>query len=114
MTKMYSTPWVEPSFEWWSATMAMRRLERERHRSMRKPRHLITLSVDELSAFRAAVIACAAQSEHGMAERLLGQLASLEASGQAVSRLEFVPAATNAPLALRALAHMRRDACRES
>jgi len=69
--------------------------------------HVIQLSVDELSAFRAAVIACAAHSERGTAERLLGQLASLEARGRQVSRLQFVPAAPSAPLALRALAHLR-------
>ena len=70
-------------------------------------RHLIQLGVDELSAYRAAVIACAGRDESRTAERLLGQLASLEPRGPAVSRLQFVPAATSAPLALRALAHLR-------
>ena len=71
-------------------------------------RHLIQLSVDELSAYRAAVIACAGREERRVAERLLGQVASLEPRESAVDRIQFIPAATSAPLALRALAHLRQ------
>jgi hypothetical protein len=86
-----------------------RTAERQRQ-SMHKPRHLIQLRVHELSAYRAAVIACAGQTERGNAERLLGQIASLEAQRQGDGRLQFVPAATSAALASRALAHLRGNA----
>ena len=81
-----------------------------RRESMTHPLHPIHLTVDELSAYRSAVIACAAPSERHTAERLLGQLASLEAAGRAAERLRFVPAAPSAPLAMRALAHLRAGA----
>jgi hypothetical protein len=79
---------------------------------MGERRHLIQLGVDELAAYRAAVIACAGREERRTAERLLGQLASLEPRGPAVSPLQFVPAATSVPLAFRALAHLRASSPR--
>jgi hypothetical protein len=67
----------------------------------------ITLSADELPAFRSAIIACAHPAERERCERLLGQLASLEA-GAAAAAVEFIPGRSTGPLARRALDHMRR------
>jgi hypothetical protein len=78
--------------------------------SMPESRYRIELDADELAAYPAAVIACARRGERRTAERLLGQVASLEARAQPVRRLEFVPAAASAALASRALDHLRRDA----
>jgi hypothetical protein len=74
---------------------------------MAQARQLIQLGADELSAYRAAIVACARREERRVAERLLGQVASLEPNEPAVSQIQFIPAATSAPLALRALAHLR-------
>jgi hypothetical protein len=61
----------------------------------------ITLAPGELPAYRSAVIACAGPGEHERCERLLGQLASLEAQATAAI-LQFVPGPSTAPLARRA------------
>jgi hypothetical protein len=67
----------------------------------------ITLRADDLPAFRSAVIACAHPAEREHCERLLGQLASLEARAPA-AMLEFIPGRTTAQLARRALEHLQR------
>jgi hypothetical protein len=70
----------------------------------------ITLQPDELPTYRAAVIACASTTESASCERLLGQLASLEAAAANGTCLAFIPAARSAALAYRALGALRRDA----
>jgi hypothetical protein len=73
----------------------------------------ITLQMHELPAYRAAVIVCAHADERERCERLLGQLASLEAQGDAaVSQLRFAPPSRSAVLARRALEHLRRSPAR--
>jgi hypothetical protein len=67
----------------------------------------ITLRGDDIAAFRTSVIACAHPSEAEHCERLLGQLASLEARGTA-GTIRFVPGRRTAPLARRALAHLQQ------
>jgi hypothetical protein len=67
----------------------------------------ITLHAADIAAFRASVIACAHPSEAEHCERLLGQLASLEAQGPA-GTIRFVPGGRTAPLARRALAHLQQ------
>jgi hypothetical protein len=79
---------------------------------MPQRQHLIQLGADELSAYRAAIIACARREERRVAERLLGQVASLEPREPAVSQIQFIPPATSTPLALRALAHLREGSRR--
>jgi hypothetical protein len=54
----------------------------------------ITLRADELAGYRAAVIACSRYEERELCERLLGQLASLEAQALAAdpdAELTFAP-----------------------
>jgi hypothetical protein len=70
----------------------------------------ITLQPEELPTYRAAVIACASTAESASCERLLGQLASLEAAAADGTCLAFIPAARSAALAYRALAALRHDA----
>lgn len=65
----------------------------------------ITLAAADVAAFRSAVIACAAPSEQKQCERLLGQLASLEAHA-AGQRLRFIPPRDARALARRAAAHL--------
>jgi hypothetical protein len=67
----------------------------------------LTLKTAELPAFRAAVIACAEPAERRHSERLLGQLASLEAAATE-DELSFAPAAATSGLARRAFAHLSR------
>jgi alpha-D-ribose 1-methylphosphonate 5-triphosphate synthase subunit PhnH len=67
----------------------------------------ITLHADDVPAFRSAIIACARPVERERCERLLGQLASLEAATPAAT-LQFIPARTTALLARRALEHLQR------
>ena len=75
----------------------------------------ITLQPDELPTYRAAVIACASPTESASCERLLGQLASLQAAAADGTCLAFIPAARSATLAYRALAALRHDAdCRHT
>jgi hypothetical protein len=70
----------------------------------------ITLRFDELAAYRAAVIACALPEERERCERLLGQLASVEARAAMPSaRLQFAPGRRTAQLAHRALAMLRDE-----
>jgi hypothetical protein len=54
------------------------------------------------------VISCARPEERDQCERLLGQLASLEARS-AGPTLEFVPGPLSAPLARRAFARLRAE-----
>ena len=69
---------------------------------------MIALRAGELSAFRAAVIACALPHERERCERLLGQVASLEARADGhAAELRFAPSAGSVALARRALAHLR-------
>jgi hypothetical protein len=70
----------------------------------------IIISAADLPAFRAAVIACAEPAERERCERLLGQLASLEAAAPDAT-LRFVPTRATERLAHRAaeqLHHARR------
>jgi hypothetical protein len=71
----------------------------------------ITLTRADVPGFRAAVVASAHAGEGHLSERLLGQLASLEA-GSSAERLAFVPADATASLARRALDHLHRAAGR--
>ena len=66
----------------------------------------ITLRPDELPTFRAAVIACTSTAERESCERLLGQIASLEAA-TSDGRVAFVPPPRSAALAYRAVAVLR-------
>jgi hypothetical protein len=75
----------------------------------------ITLRASELVGYRAAVIACSRPDESGLCERLLGQIASLEAQSVADARdaeLTFAPPAGGAMLAQRALEHLRAQPLR--
>ena len=75
----------------------------------------ITLQPDELPTYRAAVMACASSTESASCERLLGQLASLEAAAANGTCLAFIPASRSAALAYRALAVLRHDTdCRRT
>ena len=67
----------------------------------------IILAAGDLPAFRAAVIACTEPAEHGRCERLLGQLASLEA-GATNATVRFVPHRDTTTLARRALAQLEQ------
>jgi hypothetical protein len=81
--------------------------------TQRLPR--ITLRVDELEGFRAAVIACSREDEHDLCERLLGQLASLEAQtfgADPDTELTFAPPSGGLRLAQRALEHLRAQPLR--
>ena len=68
---------------------------------------IITLRTADLASFRAAVIACAEPADRHRCERLLGQLASLEAA-LTTDALRFRPARTTSALARRALEHLER------
>jgi hypothetical protein len=68
---------------------------------------MLTLRTADLPALRAAVIACAQPAECRHSERLLGQLASLEAAATE-DEISFAPAAATSGLARRALAHLER------
>jgi hypothetical protein len=75
----------------------------------------ITLRADELPPYRAAVIECALAQEHELCERLLGQLASLEAQAfdaDPTHPFTFAPPPGGAQLARRALDHLRRQPLR--
>ena len=76
----------------------------------------ITLQASELVGYRAAVIACSQQDERELCERLLGQIASLEAAqtvaGQRDTELTFAPPAGGAALAQRALEHLHAQPLR--
>jgi hypothetical protein len=70
----------------------------------------ITLRADELVGYRAAVIACAHAEERDLCERLLGQLASLEAqalSADPATMFTFAPPPGGAQLARRAVEQLR-------
>jgi hypothetical protein len=70
----------------------------------------ITLKRTELATYRAAVISCAQDSERDDCERLLGQLASLEAAGPAGdASVTFTAPPGARRLASRALEHMRPE-----
>jgi hypothetical protein len=75
---------------------------------MADPATSIQLPASDLSAYRTWVISCASPEEREQCERLLGQLASLEARATSAT-LEFVPGPRSAPLANRALAHLREE-----
>jgi hypothetical protein len=68
----------------------------------------IILPMADLPAFRAAVIACADPGDRHRCERLLGQLASLEAAATNAT-LRFVPSPTTERLARRASEHLRHS-----
>jgi hypothetical protein len=68
--------------------------------------HMLTLRTADLAAFRAAVIACAEPGERRRCERLLGQLASVEAAANG-ELVRFAPAGATSVLARRALAHLK-------
>jgi hypothetical protein len=75
----------------------------------------ITLRADELEGFRAAVIACSRAEERELCERLLGQLASLEAQALSAApdeELTFAPPRGGTVLARRALEHLRAEPLR--
>jgi hypothetical protein len=74
----------------------------------------ITLRQDELGAYRAAVIASASNADREACERLLGQLASLEAAAPAGCCLAFLPQPRSHALAHRALRAMRHDDRRQA
>jgi hypothetical protein len=83
---------------------------------MRGTRHsmdrfgLITLRTHELPGYRAAVIACTRPEELELCERLLGQLASLEAQALDATpdvQLSFAPPPGGAGLARRAVEQLR-------
>ena len=71
---------------------------------------ILTLRVDELAGYRAAIIDCARTGEDELCERLLGQLSSLEAQAAGAGpdgELKFSPAPGAGALAARALDHLR-------
>ena len=75
----------------------------------------ITLHARELPGYRSAVIACSREDERDLCERLLGQLASLEAQAfdaDPGAELTFVPPPGGARLAHRALEHLRAQPLR--
>ena len=72
---------------------------------MREDSGTITLRTADLASFRAAVIACAGRADRHRCERLLGQLASLEAVAT-TQTLRFTPARATSALARRALEHL--------
>jgi hypothetical protein len=75
----------------------------------------ITLRAQELPGYRAAVIACSRSDELELCERLLGQLASLEAQALYATpdvQLSFAAPPGGADLARRAVAHLRAQPLR--
>jgi hypothetical protein len=69
----------------------------------------MTVRVDELAGFRAAIIASREPGEDEVCERLLGQLASLEAraiDADPGAELMFAPPPGGTALARRALEHL--------
>lgn len=75
----------------------------------------ITLRADELAGYRAAVIACAREEERELCERLLGQIASLEAQAAAAdpaAKFTFAPPPGGAKLAHRAVDSLREKPLR--
>jgi hypothetical protein len=71
----------------------------------------IELPAPDAAAYRNAVIDCARPGEREQCERLLGQLASVEAPAASSGTLRFIPWRDTADLARRALAqleHARR------
>lgn len=75
----------------------------------------ITLRADELAGYRAAVIACSRADEPELCERLLGQLASLEAQALSVApdtQFTFAPSGRALGLARRALEHLHAQPLR--
>jgi hypothetical protein len=67
----------------------------------------LSLHADELPAFRAAVIACAAEEDRDACERLLGQIASLEGRlAPPDAELSFNPPSGARELAVRALTEL--------
>jgi hypothetical protein len=67
----------------------------------------ISLAAADLPAFRTAVVECIVPAEHERCERLLGQLASLEARATN-AMLRFVPAPGTHSLAFPALARLQQ------
>lgn len=70
----------------------------------------MTLRADELAGYRAAVIACSRADERDLCERLLGQLASLEAQAllaDPATQFTFAPPPGGLALARRAVEHLR-------
>ena len=75
----------------------------------------ITLRADELAAYRAAVIACSHGEDRELCERLLGQIASLEALAHAVgpdTPFTFAPPPGGVRLARLAVEHLHRQPLR--
>jgi len=75
----------------------------------------ITLRADELAGFRASVIACSQSDERALCERLLGQIASLEAQARLAdpaTPFTFAPPPGGADLARRAVEHLREKPLR--
>ena len=68
----------------------------------------IVLGAAELPTYRAAVISCSTIADKERCERLLGQIASLEAQRRLGDVLTFIPPARTSDLAYRALARLRR------
>ena len=70
----------------------------------------IILQAHELPGYRAAVIACSRDDERELCERLLGQIASLEAQAldsDPQAELTFTPPPGGGALARRAVEHLR-------
>jgi hypothetical protein len=75
----------------------------------------ITLRADELAPYRAAVIACSYGEDSEACERLLGQLASLEALARCVepeTPFTFAPPPGGARLARAAVEHLHKQPLR--
>jgi hypothetical protein len=75
----------------------------------------ITLRADELPGYRAAVIASSRYEERELCERLLGQLASLEAQAlgaDSAAELSFAPPPGGSALAHRAVQYLRAQPLR--
>jgi hypothetical protein len=75
----------------------------------------ITLRADELTGYRAAVIGCSRVEERELCERLLGQIASLEAQAldaDPATEFTFAPPRGGAQLARRAVEQLRAQPLR--
>ena len=75
----------------------------------------ITLRADELAGYRAAVIACSHGEDRELCERLLGQVASLEALARCVepeTPFTFVPPPGSVRLARMAVEHLHKQPLR--
>ena len=69
----------------------------------------LTLRADELAGYRAAVIICAEDEDRDACERLLGQLATLEAQAREGDELSFTAPPGAQDLANRAFTHLRLE-----